>query len=81
MALLSPIIPIISRFGKDDDQHIILSKQFLVSNKSSSERIYDFKFKLDQAIADFYLMNLEDGNYLQLILKYKKVTFDFSKLP
>jgi hypothetical protein len=37
--------------------------------------------KMAQAIMDFGLTNLEDGNYFQLILKYKKVTLDFSKLP
>lgn len=76
------IIPTISRFAKDNDSHIILSKQILVCNNSSSKLIHDYlNIKLDQAIIDFGLANIENGDYFQLILKYKKVTLDFSKLP
>ena len=75
------IIPIISMLGNDDNPQIILSKQILVSNNSSSKVIHDFLMnKLEFAIQDFGICNLEKGNYFHLILKYKKVTFDFSKL-
>jgi hypothetical protein len=76
------IIPIISMFGKTSDPHVILSKQFLITNNSSSIIIHDFlNYKLDQAIIDFGLINLQDSNYFQLIFKYKKVSLDFSNLP
>jgi hypothetical protein len=76
------IIPIISMFGKDNDPTIILSKQFLISNNSSSKVIHDYlDTKLERAILDFGAVNLEGSNYFQLILKYKKVTFDLTKLP
>jgi hypothetical protein len=76
------IIPTISMFAKDSDPNIILSKQILVSNNSSSQLIHEyFDFKLNQAIIDFGAVNLDGSNYFQLIFKYKKVTFDLSKLP
>jgi hypothetical protein len=76
------IIPIISMFAKDNDPIIILSKQILVSNNSSSKVIHEYlDAKLERAMLDFGAVNLEGSNYFQLIFKYKKVTFDFSKLP
>jgi hypothetical protein len=76
------IIPVISMFAKDNDPHIILSKQILVTNNSSSKVIHDYlNSKLDQAIIDFGLTNLEDENRFQFIFKYKKVTLDLLKLP
>ena len=75
------IIPIISMFGKDNDPQIILSKQILVSNNSSATLIYNFlNNKLEFAIQDFGVNNLDNGNYFHLIFKYKKVVLDFSKL-
>jgi hypothetical protein len=75
------IIPLISMYAKDNDPHIILSKQILVSNYSSSKVIYDYiNFKLDQAIVDFGINNVENGNYYYLIFKYKKITLDLSRL-
>ncbi len=58
------IIPLISMFGKDEDQHIILSKH-LIS-------------KLGIAIQDFDINNLETDYYL--IFKFRKVIFDLSRL-
>lgn len=76
------IIPVISMFGKESDPQIILSKQILVTNNSSSKVIHDYlNYKLEFAIQDFGINNLDNGNYFHLILKYKKVNFDFSKLP
>jgi len=76
------VIPILSMFAKINDPHIILSKQILVSNNSSSKLIHEYlDFKLNQAIIDFGAVNLDGSNYFQLIFKYKKVTFDLSKLP
>jgi hypothetical protein len=75
------VIPLISMLAKDNEPHIILSKQILVANNSSAKIIHDyFTLKLDQAILDFGITNLENANYYYLILKYKKVHFDFSKL-
>lgn len=75
------VIPIISMLGKESDPQIILSKQILVSNNSSSKVIHDYlNYKLEFAIQDFGINNLDNGNYFHLILKYKKVTFDFNKL-
>jgi hypothetical protein len=74
------IIPIITMSAKDNDAHIILSKQILVSNYSNSKLIHDYlNTKLDQAICDFGCTNLDNNSYY-LIFKYKKVTLDFSKL-
>lgn len=71
------IIPTISRFAKDNDPHIILSKQILVSNNSSSKLIHDYlNIKLDQAIIDFGLVNIENGDYFQLIIKYTILFFN-----
>ncbi len=68
-------------FGKDNDPQIILSKQILLSNNSSPKVIHDYlNYKLEFAIQDFGINNLDNGNYFHLILKYKKVTFDFNKL-
>jgi hypothetical protein len=62
------LIPVISMLAKDNDPHIILSKQILVTNNSSSKLIYNFlSLKLEQAIIDFGLTNVENGNYFQLI--------------
>jgi hypothetical protein len=75
------IIPMISMFGKDDDPYIIISKQILVSKQSSPLLIHDFLYdKMELAIQDFGINNLDQGNHFYLIFKYKKVTLDFSKL-
>jgi hypothetical protein len=68
--------------GRANDPYIVLSKQILISNNSSSKVIQDYlDYKLNHAIQDFGLMNLDGSNYFQLIFKYKKVTLDFSNLP
>lgn len=36
------VIPLISMFGKDNDPHIVLSKQLLVTKYSNPQLIYDF---------------------------------------
>jgi len=75
-------IPAITMFAKDNDPHLILSKQILVSNNSSAKTIFDYlNSQLNKARFDFGAQNLEEGCYFHLILKYKKVTLDFSKLP
>jgi len=76
------IIPIISMFGKTDDPYIILSKQILVTRDSSPKVIHEYlNSKLDQTILDFGSVSLDGGNHFQLIFKYKKITFDLSRLP
>jgi hypothetical protein len=63
------IIPLISMFAKDNDPHIILSKQILVTNNSSSKVIHEYlNLKLEFAIRDFGVTNLDNGNYYYLIL-------------
>jgi len=75
------LIPIISMFAKDNDPHIILSKQILVTSYSSSKILDEYlSEQLDKAILDFGLTAIENG-YYHLIFKYKKVNLDFSKLP
>src|SRR6266581_717100 len=62
------MIPIISTFGRDNDPHITLSKQILISNNSSSKTIYDYlSYQLDKAILDFGITNLDTKDYFQLI--------------
>jgi|ERR1700677_116385 hypothetical protein len=76
------VIPFVSMLGRANDPYIVLSKQILISNNSSSKVIQDYlDYKLNHAIQDFGLMNLDGSNYFQLIFKYKKVTLDFSNLP
>jgi hypothetical protein len=61
--------------------NIILSKQILISKNSSAKVIPDFLInKLDCAINDFGMTNLDNNCHFYLIFKYKKVNFDFSKL-
>jgi hypothetical protein len=60
------VIPVISMFGKENDPQIILSKQILVFNNSSSKLIHDYlNYKLDRAIIDFGINNLDNGKYFQ----------------
>jgi hypothetical protein len=67
------VIPLITMFAKDNDPHIILSKQILVSSNSSAKLIHEYlDSKLDRAIIDFGACNLEGSNYFQLIFKFKK---------
>jgi len=75
------LIPAISMFAKDNDPHLILSKQILVTSYSSSKILEEYlSQQLDKAILDFGLNTIENG-YYNLIFKYKKVNLDFSKLP
>ena len=73
---LYTIIPVLSIYGKEEDPHIILSKQILISNYSDHILIKDFLNKqLDKAIEDF---NLDlDDRFHYLIFKYKKILINF----
>jgi hypothetical protein len=76
------IIPLISMFGRDMVPHIILSKSFLLTNTSSTDLVQDFLIQqLNKVISDFGLTYLENGNRFQLVLKYKSVTLDLTKVP
>jgi hypothetical protein len=76
------IIPLISMFGKDLEPHLILSKSILLTNNSSTKLLFNYlNAKLDQAILDYGLSNIEDGIPFHLIFKYKKITLDLTKLP
>lgn len=76
------VIPIITMSGKTDDPYIILSKQILITKKSSPQVIHEYlKSKLEQTIIGFGSVSLDSGNNFQLSFKYKKVTLDFSRLP
>jgi hypothetical protein len=75
------IIPMVSMFDKDDDPYIVISKQLLVSKYSSSQLIHDYLYdRLELAIQDFGITNLDQGNHFYLVFKYKKITLDFSRL-
>jgi hypothetical protein len=72
---LYTIIPLISLHGKDEDPHIILSKQILVSSYSNPWLINDFINKqLDKTLNDFEF-NL-DNKFYYLIYKYKKININ-----
>jgi hypothetical protein len=59
-------------YGKDDDPHLIFSKQILISSYSNPNIINDFIInQLDKIVNDFDL-NLENKFYY-LIFKYKKI--------
>jgi len=65
-------IPILSIHGKDEDPHIILSRQILISSYSDPRIINNYLIKqLDQSFDDFGI-NLENKFYY-LILKYTKI--------
>jgi hypothetical protein len=69
---LYTVIPSISLFGKDEDPHLILSKQILITSYSKPEIINKFLIKqLDRAFIDFEF-NLENKFYY-LIFKFKKI--------
>jgi len=60
--------------AKDNDLQIIISKQTLITNYSSSKVIrLNLNYKLDQAIIDFGLTNLKNGNFFHLVFKYKNL--------
>jgi hypothetical protein len=60
------ILPLISIYGKEEDPHIILSKQILVSSYSNPELVRDYLIsQLDKAILDFEF-NLDKFHYLKL---------------
>lgn len=76
------IIPLISISAIDNDPHIILSKQILITNNSSTKIVHDFlSEKLNQATTDFGLNNLEEGQRFHLIFKYKEIVLDLTKIP
>ena len=72
MQLLT-VIPMISIDGKENNPHLILSQQFLMTNYSSPDTI--MKFIMDQlhiAYGDFdFELDLDRKFYL--ILKYKEI--------
>lgn len=70
---LYTVIPVLSFYGKNEDPHLILSEQILITNYSNHKLISDFlKEKLDTAINDFEGLPLDKFHYL--IFKYKKIT-------
>lgn len=69
------LIPLITKYGKSEDPHIILSNQILVTAYSNPEIIYDFLEKqIEIVINDFEISNLNDFHYL--IFKYKKIVIE-----
>jgi len=69
------IIPLISIYGKNEDPHIILSKQILISNYSNPPIVSDFLFKQLEIANNDFAFNFED-NFHYLIFKYKKIIID-----
>ena len=68
---LYTIIPVLSIYGKEEDPHIILSKQILISNYSDHKLIRDFLLKqLDKTVLDFEM--ILDNKFHYLIFKFKK---------
>lgn len=66
------MIPLISLNGLNEDPHLILSKQILLTNYSNPVILNQFILKqIDKAITD-YEINL-DNKYYYLIFKYKKI--------
>lgn len=65
------MIPLISKFAKDNDPHIILSKQILVTKYSNYITINKFLMdQLDLCLEDY---NFDKIDNFFLIFKYKKV--------
>lgn len=69
---LYTIIPLIFLYGRDEDPHIILSKQILISSFSNPRIINDYLIKQLEKIVDDFGINLENKFYY-LIFKYKKI--------
>ena len=70
---LYTVIPSISLYGKDEDPHLILSKQILITSYSNPTLINEFlNIQLDKAVTDFDF-NLENKFYY-LIFKFKKIS-------
>jgi hypothetical protein len=66
------VIPVISIFGINDDPHVILSRQILISAHSNPNVINEYlNSQLEKAVLDFEV-NLDNKHYY-LIFKYKKI--------
>lgn len=69
------LIPIISKYGRDEDPQIILSKQILITHYSDPKRISDFiNSQLEIALSDFEISSLNNNHYL--IFKYKRIVLE-----
>jgi hypothetical protein len=72
---LYTVIPLISFDGKNENPHLILSEQILITKYSDPKTIFDFiNNQLDIAIQDFGINNLDRFHYL--IFKYKKIVLE-----
>ena len=70
---LYTIIPVLSIFGKDEDPHLILSKQILITSYSDPLIVKDFlNLQLDKAFNEFEF-NI-DNKFHYLIFKFKKIS-------
>jgi len=70
---LYTVIPILSIFGKDEDPHLILSKQILITKFSNPLIIKEFlNDQLNKAFIEFDF-NI-DNKYHYLIFKFKKIS-------
>jgi len=69
---LYTIIPLIFLYGRDEDPHIILSKQILISSFYNPRIINDYLIKQLEKIVDDFGINLENKFYY-LIFKYTKI--------
>src|SRR5579859_3021275 len=69
---LYTIIPLIFLYGRDEDPHIILSKQILISSFYNPRIINDYLIKQLEKIVDDFGINLANKFYY-LIFKYKKI--------
>jgi hypothetical protein len=68
------VIPIISANNNSDEPYIILSKQFLLTNKSNHLLIW--KFINNKIIDMINLYDIQENNNI-LIFKFKKVKIEF----
>ena len=71
------VIPFISKYGKVEDPHIILSRQILLTGYSNPKTVYDFiGEQLGIALNDFGLSTPKIHNNHYLIFKYKKIVLE-----
>jgi hypothetical protein len=69
------VIPFLSIYGKNEDPHIILSKQILITNYSNPLTVINFlNYQLDLAYNQFQINSLDNFHYL--IFKYKKIIIE-----
>jgi hypothetical protein len=67
------IIPIISKDGKDNNPHLILSKQFLLTKYSNPDLIMKFIMNQLELFCLDFEFELEHDKFFYLIFKYKKI--------